>query len=79
MHVRRTIEKGAYVYHVDEAHPRGQVEKVALWRTDRGYFAAITLREDADSIVFDEYPDWGKLKAHLVTCLREELQCPELH
>jgi hypothetical protein len=77
MHVRRTTENGVYVYHVAEAHPQGQVDKVALWRTDRGYFGEITLREDADSIVFDEYPEWGKLKRDLITCLHEELQCPE--
>jgi len=54
--VRRTSENGVYTYHVAEAYPPGQVDKVVLWRAPRGYFGEITLRKGAPSIPFDAYP-----------------------
>ena len=75
--VRRTTEKGVYVYHVGETHPQGQVDKVMLWRTDRGYFGEITHVKRVPSITMDEYPSWGELKRDLMTCLHEELKYPE--
>ena len=77
MQVRRTTEKGVYVYHVAEAYPRGHVDKVMLWRTDRGYFAEITNLKGAPSISFDEYSRWGEIKSDLMRCLHEELEYPE--
>ncbi len=75
--VRRSSEDGVYSYHVAEAHPAGQVDKVILWRTLDGYFGEITYQNGGPSIPFDGYNNWSLLKNDLMIYLYEELQCPE--
>ena len=75
--VRRNSQDGVYSYHVAEAHPSGQVDKVILWRTLDGYFGEITFQNERPSISFDGYNNWSLLKNDLMICLHEELQCPE--
>ena len=72
MPIRRTIENGVYVYHVAEAYPRGDVDEIRLWRTDRGYFAEIAHRDrESAAIPFHEYSGWGELKGDVMRCLYE--------
>jgi hypothetical protein len=47
--VRRSMEDGLYTYHVVEAYPLGQVDKVFLWRTLDGYYGEITLQKGGES------------------------------
>ena len=75
--VRRSSEDGVYSYHVAEAHPAGQVDKVILWRTLDGYFGSITFQNGGLSIPFDGYNNWSLLKNDLMIYLYEELQCLE--
>ena len=75
--VRRSSEDGVYSYHVAEAYPSGQVDKVILWRTLDGYFGAITFQNGRPPISFEGYNYWSLLKNDLTICLHEELQCPE--
>jgi hypothetical protein len=75
--VRRSSEDGFYNYHVAEAYPPGQVDRVILWRTLGGYFGAITYQKGEPSISFEGYTSRGRLKSDMMTCLYDELQCPE--
>jgi hypothetical protein len=75
--VRRSMGDGLYTYHVAEAYPPGQVDKIFLWRTLDGYYGEITLQKGGESIRFDGYNHWSILKNDLMICLQKELQCPE--
>ena len=75
--VRPTTRIGVYIYYVGEAFPEGDVDKIMLWRNDRGYFGEITHRRGAATIPLHEYRSWGELKSNLTSCLYE-LQYPEL-
>jgi hypothetical protein len=77
MRVQRTTENGVYVHHLAEAYPQGDVDKIILWRTDRGYFGEITHRKKPAVIPFHEYSSWLQLKRDLMRCLYKELQIPE--
>jgi hypothetical protein len=73
--VRRSTEDGVDTYHVGEAYPLGQVDRVMVRRTLDGYFATIT-RQQGAPISVGPHAVWGQFKADLDRWLRE-LQCPE--
>jgi hypothetical protein len=75
--VRRSSQDGVYCYHVGEAYPPGQVDKIFLWRTLDGYFAEIIYQTGQRSTPFEGYNNWSLLKNDLMIWLHQELRCPE--